>query len=261
MRYPSLLFSILIFSQSCKTFTVLKKMNAEEVSTVEWTNQTNKSVVFLSMVHIGKPEFYQGAQKKIHEFKSKGYIVFYEGVKAGHIPDSALSPAVIKKCMKYPEVKNKNPDSLSRSIYNTKFRRMTGFYLDTSFYLNLMSNYNVFRKKMAQPTSRQLGIAETDLNIDVTTVELVNMYEKTYGEIDLEQIDFAVPYSESLPGFRKLKHKRVNNIIINYRNKNLAISIQNSKYCKILVVYGLDHQKGTFELLYHLDNSWRIFKN
>ena len=77
MRLTYLLFLILIFFQSCKSLTALKKMNSEEVAVEEWKNGANKTVVFLSMTHLGKPEFYKNASQTITTLKKDKYVVFY----------------------------------------------------------------------------------------------------------------------------------------------------------------------------------------
>jgi hypothetical protein len=261
MRLGYLLFTILLFCHSCKPLTALKKMNSEEATVEEWKNQTNKNVTFLAMAHIGKPEFYDNVQKTITRLKNEGYVVFYEGVRPGYISDSALSTTTIEKYSKIPEVRTRNADSLKRLIYNIKFKRMTGVYPDTASLSNLIDDHNLFRNKMVQPPPAILGITAADLNVDVTSVELVNSYEQNFGEIELKQIDFAVPFNEPLPGFRKLKPQSVNQIILSYRNDHLAASIQNSAHNKILVLYGLAHKKGTFEILKQLDATWKVLKN
>lgn len=261
MRLGYLLLTILFFCHSCKPLTALKKMNSEDATVEEWKNSTNKNVTFLSMVHLGKPEFYTNVQKTITRLKSEGYIVFYEGVKPGHISDSALSPTIIEKYSKIPEVRTRDIDSLKRLIYNIKFKRMTGIFPDTASLSNFIEDHNLFRNKMVQPPPAVLGITEVDLNVDVTSVELVNSYEQSFGEIELKQIDFAVPFNEPLPGFRKLKPQSVALIILNYRNNHLATSIQNSAHNKILVLYGLAHKKGTLEILKQLDATWKVLKS
>src|SRR4030095_9278603 len=112
MRLVSLLIVIFCICESYKTYTALKKMNSEDATFERWKNGSNKIVVFLPMAHAGKPEFYKNVEQTIFNFKNDGYVVFYEGVKAGIISDSAFDTSTIKKYQKYPEVKALSIDSL-----------------------------------------------------------------------------------------------------------------------------------------------------
>jgi hypothetical protein len=235
-------------------------MKSEDATFERWKNGSNKTVVFLSMAHIGKPEFYKNVEQTIFNFKNDGYVVFYEGVKPGSISDSALDTSTIKKYQKYPEVKALHPDSLKMLIYVIKLKRMVGIYPDSTTFSNMIKSLPIMKKSVVQPSASHLGISDNDFNIDVTKTELVDLYEQANGEIILEQIDFAVPLNEPLPRFRKLKRKKVVPILINYRNEHLANAIQNSIYDKILIIYGLAHQKGTFEVLNRVDPTWEILK-
>jgi hypothetical protein len=235
-------------------------MSSEDATFERWRNDSNKTVIFLPMVHAGKPEFYKNVQQTVADLKNNGYVVFYEGVKPGIISDSALTQTTLAKYQRYPEVKTLSLDSLKKLIYAVKLKRMIGIYPDSTAYSEYIKKLPILKKSVVQPSASNLGISNNDFNIDVTKIELVDLYELTNGEIALEQIDFAIPLKEPLPGFRRLKQKNVTPIIINYRNEYLANCIQNSIYNRILIIYGLRHKKGTFEILNRLDPTWKVFK-
>ena len=235
-------------------------MNSEDATFERWKNGSNKTIVFLPMAHAGKAEFYKDVQQTIVNLKNDGYVVFYEGVKTGIISDSAFDTSTIKKYQRYPEVKALSLDSLQKLIYVIKLRRMVGIFPDSTTYSNTIKKLPIMKKSVVQPSASHLGITDNDFNIDVTKTELVDLYEQANGEITLQQIDFATPLNEPLPRSLILKQKNVTPIIINYRNEHLANSIQNSIYDKILIIYGLVHQKGTFEVLNRLDPTWEILK-
>lgn len=260
MRLIYFLITIFFTCESCKPYTALRKMNSEEAVFEQWKNESNKTVVFLPMIHAGKPEFYKNVHQKITSLKNAGYVVFYEGVKSGFISDSALIPGTIKKYQRYPEVQTLNVDSLKKLIYVIKLKRMVGISPDSATYANFIKRLPILKKSVAQPSASYLGVSNSDFNIDVTGNELVDIYEQAFGEITLEQIDFAVPLNQPLPRFRILKQKNIRPIIIDYRNDHLANSIQNSEYDKILVIYGLAHKKGTFNNLKILDPTWKVLK-
>jgi pheromone shutdown protein TraB len=96
-----------------------------------------------------------------------------------------------------------------------------------------------------------------DFNVDVTPQELILEYEKRHGEILLNNEDLQVPlYGD----FNFNSDKNIMDLILNYRNKIVAERIQNSKYDKIIVMYGADHRKGIVEELQKLDANWKEIK-
>jgi len=134
-------------------------MTSEEAIFEQWKNESNKTVVFLSMVHAGKPEFYKNVQQTITNKKNDGYVVFYEGVKSGSISDSALTPRTIKKYQRYPEAQTLSVDSLKKLIYVIKLKRMVGIFPDSTTYSNFIKRLPILKKSVAQPSASYLGVS------------------------------------------------------------------------------------------------------
>jgi hypothetical protein len=194
----------------------------------------NKTLAFIPMHHVGKPEFYEGVKKAIGQYKARGYTVYYEGTGW-----------------------KSNMDSLTAGRYERKFRKMLGVYVDTTGYAHYFHEKGLFKNLVDQPRYYQLGIDSNDVNVDIRKYELVDAYEKKYGEIKLEPIDNALGLDQSYPRNLRLPRKKVMSIIIDHRNEFLASFIQNSAHKKIVVIYGEEHLKGTIRLLKQADSSWK----
>jgi hypothetical protein len=236
-------------------------MNNEEASYEIWKNAEDKTVIFLPMVHAGKPAFYENVKNLITQYKEQGYVVFYEGLKFDKSPDTVINPDLPASYISYSKMHF--PDSVSRHrlIYILKFKRMIGIIADSTSYVNMLKRSPLTRKAVFQPSVASLGISTDDTNVDVSVPQLVDEYENKFGIIELEQIDFAIPLHEPLPNFRRLKKKNASKLIIDYRDDNLSHSIQSTSSRKIMVIYGLAHKKGTFKELKEYDPSWKLVKS
>ncbi len=110
---------------------------------------------------------------------------------------------------------------------------------------------------VVQPSSKELGLDHHDKNVDVGDNQLVDKYEERYGEIMLEEADFATIPNSTYPKSLRLPKDKVKAVLINYRDEYLAQHIQTSKDKKIVVLFGMTHMEGTFEQLKNLDKRWR----
>jgi hypothetical protein len=229
-----ILIAICLLLSSCKAIKALKEIHSEKAEVVSFSNN-EKTVKFIPMHHIGKPEFYEEVKLLVDSFKKEGFIVFYEGVK--------------------PYEKN---DSVSLDQYQRKFRKFIGISLDSTKYIEVLHEKNHFKNLVGQPKYADLGISEQDQNVDITKTELIEAYEKKFGEIQLEPGDYSMPLVKTnvLPAPLKLPKKNVQDIIVTYRDQHLAKNIHLSTYNKILVIYGKAHVKGTYSQLKNLQDSW-----
>jgi hypothetical protein len=253
-----ILICLLLFS--CKAIKTVRMIKSESVSLQNWKNANGKTVVFLSMVHVGQSEFYNKVNDSINAFKNKGFVVFYEGLKKDSRVSNIIAPEDITRYKKFPEVTTQNPDSLTRLIYLLKIRRMVGVIPDSSSYMNLIGSVPFIKNAVMQPSWFKPGITTNDQNVDLSYTDIVDEYENRHGKITLQQIDFAVPLNEPIPGSLRLKKSRVFDVIIRHRNENLARTIHETNNYQILVLYGADHRKGALEQLSKLDGSWKVSK-
>ena len=263
MNLTKLFYFLIIACQllgSCKPMQALEMMKAEEADYETWKNADGKSVVFVPMVHAGKPEFYEDVKNIIAAYKSEGYVVFYEGLKKEFDQAREEDTTLYNKYVEYAKMHFPQTDSIDQLVCLLKLKRMMGMIPDSASYSRMLKSLSMTNKAVFQPSIASLGISAADVNVDVSLAELVDEYENQFGTITLEQIDFAIPLDETLPGHRRLKKKNKNIIIIDYRDKNLSNNIQSRSYNKILVIYGLAHKNGTFNALKKADPSWKVLK-
>jgi len=235
-------------------------LNAEEASYKAWQNSNGKTVVFIPMVHIGRASFYEDVREYISRFKSEGFIAFYEYVKRDSLSTLTLSNDDRKMYRQKSGQPNLPDDSLALLVHKLKIKRMLRVLPDSSAYSSLVKQLPIKGEIIFQPSYPSLGIGDDDVNVDLKLSELIAAYERQFGPIELEQIDFATPMNEPLPAHRKLKGSNTRAAILDERDINLATTIHQSSNQKILVIYGLEHMKGSFEKLRTLDGSWKEIK-
>lgn len=192
------------------------KLEQPSIATVELKDKTVK---FIPIAHAGKKKFYENLTSMVNEHKKMGYVVFYEQLKR-----SKSVNEVDTLRLKYRKIIGIEP---SRKTYSL----LTLIYPDI----------------VVQPEYNLLGITETDVNADISIVEFVEQFEKLYGKVELEACDF-----EAKPGTISScppMGKKLDPIILDYRNENLANMVKESKQDKILVIYGANHIKGMMELV------------
>ncbi len=199
------------------------KMTEPDIKTVQLKNKTVK---FIPMVHAGQKQFYDHVKTIIQEHKKQGYIIFYEQIK-GKKPAATTAS-------------NQATDTL-----RLKFRKMIGTEPSRKTY-SILKNF--FPDITVQPLYDSLGVTKTDVNADVTTSEMVQLYEKLYGPIQLDPCDYKAPPGEGLYQCTPLTHN-IDPVIKDFRNHELAKMIKASPKSKILVVYGAAHIAPVMELI------------
>ncbi len=226
---------LIIFFSSCQIIKVVKHMHAETPQLYELTNG-KRSIIFLPMLHVAKPEFYQNVSETIRSYKQQGFVVYYEGV-----------------------VYDKNIDPFAKDIYDRKLRKMMGLYLDTSGYSAYLHEKGLFKSFVDQPPYSVLGIDSTDLLVDVRKDKLIDYYEFEYGPIQLTKIDWDLPLvrDSNYPANEKLPEDNVRRVIIGLRDRYLADYISKSNHDKIVVMFGLMHYTGTLNELRKHDRNWK----
>ncbi len=220
---------------SCTATTAITMINAWKAEPERWTNGS-RQVVFIPMVHVSRPEFYQDVQERIEAYQSKGYVVYFEGVKAAHLGDSAAD------------------DELQRKI-----RKMLGFRPGLTTYADMLHNAGIFRDRVNQPQPADLGMSSRDAVVDINAADIVTAYEKKYGAIRLDSVDRAwrIDTAAMLPRNSRLGQKEVMDVLVNTRNEYLAQAIHTAPDAQLVIVYGFAHKKGVLEQLKALDPKWK----
>jgi len=212
-----LVFTIIILAfQSCKIVSGLIELNRKNAE-VHSYNLADKDIKFISMHHMGKKEFYDDVTNIIKEYKSKGYVVYYELISTDFTKDTEL-----------------------KNTIRRKVRKLKGF--SGTYKENAPDGFA--EKYISQPKYTDLGTDSTDIRADVNYLELINEWEKQNGIIELDSLDLNTPFTEKFNKRINYTKKQYNAIFIEYRNKHLINLIKNSSSNKILVIYGKGHRKN-----------------
>ena len=139
-----------------------------------------------------------------------------------------------------------NVDSVTADRLMRKWRKITGGVGATREDYAELSD--VFKNAIVQPENEELGIDSTDVNADITLLDLVSKYEDYYGKIHLDSCDLITSLDSTYACKKKLKGN-LNPVILDYRNVKLAEKLVASEQKKIVVLYGARHIKGMKKLL------------
>jgi len=232
--------------QSCVSIA-LKSIGAN-VSSAELRilKSKTKTVCFIPMHHVGKKAFYDDVHRITDSLGRSGYVAFYEGV------DTDVT------------------DTLELELIKRKWRKMLGFYLDKSGYIDttnqlFMGKYKISKKYVNQPVPLEL-ISETSQpkSVDVLLEDLIDDFEKETEKVELDSCDINTPLDQSYTSCNSIKETHPKNyevfkdkFILDYRNQYLAKAIQDGTHDKIIVVYGKYHFKGLLKELKAIDSTWQ----
>ena len=224
------LFSLL----SCTTFKVnlaFKMLGVydDNVKLSKITNE-NKEVIFFPMHHLGTTLFYNDVKSKIDSLKKLGYYFYTEEVKG-----SKKDSITVRKSIK---------------LTGIPFSRNNIGYMH--FFDSIYKGKVKFKKEIFdQPSSTKFGLDNSNSKtVDVTLKEMIDYYEKKYGEIKLEPCDFEKSFYEKPNCKNKLVGKKItDDVYLNFRNKNIIKTFLNDEHQKIAMIYGSDHIRGIQEEL------------
>ena len=221
----ALLFCLLLVS-GCKFTKGVNSMLSKKVKPIYYTYE-DKTIIFTPLVHFGQKEFYENLRTALVDWKKDGYTIFYESIGSGQ---SYLGL-----------------DSISYDKLQREFRRINGGNATAEDYAEDLQK--VFKKGVSQPVYKDLGIDSTDLNVDVSLVDLINKFEELYSEIKLDSCDYATHLDSSYSCSKGLKMKKLEPVYVDYRNTAVVEKIIKSDFNKMVVLYGAAHIKGMKKLL------------
>ena len=218
------LLSMLGFT-NCRVVKTLRILNNTDIKYAEYSNGS-KDYVFIDMVHVAKPTFYENVENCIAYAKENGYVLYYEYVNFDNSTDTQ------KRKLKEITGQVSDPEGYAISLKSLLDRGYV--ILDKDQFLGKVNNL--------------------DYNADIDLNELVTAYEEEYGEIEITEKNRNTPLLE--PISPSLPQSNVHKILRDYRNVHLAGEIENSAYDKIIVQYGVAHQSGLLQELQKIDSSW-----
>lgn len=219
------IFGVIILLSGCGLTKGLLAIKNKDLKPQYYTFN-EKSIIFAPLAHFSQVEYYDNLKDSIVSWKKNDYTIFYEGI-----------------IHKASEMKT---DSITADISLRKWRKITrGIGATREDYAELS---DVFKNAIVQPEYDELGIDSTDINADITLLDLVSKYEEYYGNIYLDTCDLTTALDSTYECKTKLKGK-LTPIILDYRNVKLAEKLVASEQKNIVVLYGAKHIKGIKKLL------------
>lgn len=197
--------------------SILKAKNVgnKTKADVNTISTSPRQVKFIGIAHVAKPELYADIVQQITALKKEGYVLFYEHV------DYSLATEEVKR----------------------KTRKLVGIVPDKNGYSD-----RVEEGKVQQNNDDFLGLVNAlDFNVDVEAADIINEYEKRYGNLVLDSADIATPIEQKMIPSEPMRQALP--VILDYRNEYVVNQIKSSKYDKIVILYGALHEKGMKKLL------------
>lgn len=226
-----------------------------------------KEVVFQGMIHIGSPPYYQGVVFDLTQAADLGYVLFFEGVRAGSEENTERMNRLLgTQGLNLNQIYDAFAQQCALKFQNDFF---------AVFYDNIISDPDQF------------------VNADVSVDDMMAEWERLLAEHPewrAQQVD-ARPEDEVdgdlgswmdrldnlTPGQRKLTalacHTYLNvnfsqlggekppfkeHVVVEFRNRHLVDMILEHPAERIYVTYGYDHFRGVFRMLQEADPNWRI---
>jgi hypothetical protein len=247
-RYFFYFLFVMLSLTSCLTKIVLKSIGVFETTVpLKYISNGSKQLVFLSMHHAGTAEFYKDEERIIDSLTKIGYSVFYEAVKPGNVNNKLDYDTLRLKFRSITGLPRKSATQSSQdqfvdTINNTIMGRKT----------NLVKKYKLKNQSIDYLKKYDTSIVK---NVDASLLEMVNIFQKKYGVIKLQQKDFDTKLGDDYP-FKKNK-ELYKFFVQDSRNEIITNTILNSNTKKIALIYGAGHFNGILQNLKAADNNYK----
>ncbi|MDO5656054.1 MAG: hypothetical protein Q4G27_07945 [Flavobacteriaceae bacterium] len=197
--------------------------------------KNDKSLVIIPNIHVAVEEQFNDLKFKIDSLTQQGYFLYYEGVNV-HITDTTT----ILKANKIT------------GIENTKG-------LKTQFDKIIKNPKGRMQRLIMQPKFTSLGATEENSkNMDLTMREVVDKYEEKFGEIILNDCDYASFNNEDIKCKKSPDVPRENSkyAMTEIRDQYIVNQIIKEGKDKVVMVYGKEHYKGMHPLF--IENGYQL---
>ena len=235
MKKVFVLIPLSILLVGCLNFKINLAFNLigvyDDTVKLSKVSDDEKEIVFIPMHHVGTSLFYADVRKKIDSLKQEGYFFYTELVKSDKKDTSTIRKMI--KLTGIPFSKDKTPGykNFIDSIYKGRVK--------------------LKKEIIDQPSNSGFGLDSTNSKkVDVTSKEIIDYYEKKYGNIILEPCDFEKSFYEKTNCKSKtITKKAKDDAILDFRNANVVNTILKDSHKKIAIIYGANHFKGIKEAL------------
>ena len=211
---------------------------------------TGKEVVLVPMRHLSTPDSYAKVRDYIDNLKADGYVTFCEGVMQAPYHMDTVHEISISELYRFYDTVTFTAAELQRlDTIIRKDRRVTGSYIGEGGYADPDNKSLPERNKKQGYVSQTLELlgltTDKDIWIDYSIYDMIGLYEKRYGEIELSEYDFATGLMEPYePVDDKPSTNSMLRLLLYPRNEYVVRRIVGSQRPRIAVIYGSGHMPG-----------------
>ncbi len=211
---------------------------------------TGKEVVLIPMRHLSTADSYAKVREYIDTLKADGYVTFCEGVMRVPYHMDTVREISMSELYRFCDTVTFTDAELQRlDTIIQKDRRVTGSYIGKGGYADpdnqSLPERNKKQKYVSQ-TMELLGLTtDQDIWIDYSIYDMMGLYEKRYGEVELSEYDFATDLMERYePTDGKPSTTGMLRLVLYPRNEYVVRRIVDSQRPRIAVIYGSAHMPG-----------------
>lgn len=221
-----------------------------------------REVIFVPMQHMSSDEDYAETHRYLDSLKAKGYVTFFEGVVYAPFHIDTTREINVVKLVADLENGTAPADSMRMDTLLRKCRRVLGCWVGEGGYADpknaSLKGSAEKRSRYVPQTNEALGLCtESDIWADYSLADLVEIYEKKYGKIELTDYDFETGLYEKYNPEQRIPPRTRDYLILFARNDLIVRKVSESRHPKIAVVYGSAHSFGVTYFL-KKDHGFRI---
>ena len=211
---------------------------------------TGKEVVLVPMRHLSTAGSYAKLRDYIDILKADGYVTFCEGVMRMPYHMDTVREISMAELYRFCDTVTFTDAELQRlDTIIRKDRRVMGSYIGKGGYADPDNQSLPERNKKQKYVSQTLELlgltTDRDIWIDYSIYDMMGLYEKRYGEVELSEYDFATGLMER---YEPMDDKPSTNgklrLVLYPRNEYVVRRIIGSQRPRIAVIYGSGHMPG-----------------
>ena len=211
---------------------------------------TGKEVVLIPMRHLSTAGSYAKVRDYIDILKADGYVTFCEGVMRVPYHMDTVREISMAELYRFCDTVTFTAAELQRlDTIIRKDRRIMGSYIGKGGYADPDNQSLPERNKKQKYVSQTLELlgltTDKDIWIDYSIYDMMGLYEKRYGEVELSEYDFATGLMERYePIDDKPSTTGMLRLVLYPRNEYVVRRIIGSQRPRIAVIYGSGHMPG-----------------
>lgn len=186
------------------------------------SKENDKEIIIMGMSHLAEQSFYDKVAFKVDSLRDLGYVVHYEGLKISVSEDEKVN-----------------------DIYERKFRKLTN---DALFASDSGKNKKKHKQFVYQMDVYHGVDYRNDIWNDASTKDLIDEYEKQFGEVVLSDCDLESSLDEKYK-CGKTNGKIRHHILYSLREQIMVENLMNEKNNKIVFVVGNKHTPSLMDRL------------